>query len=171
MEEMTAKADEATIRGTAEKLVALLLAHGLSIATAESCTGGLLAGALTDVSGVSACFPGGIVSYANRIKNGMLGVPDKILESVGAVSPECGGAMAEGVRKRFGVSIGLSTTGIAGPTGGTETKPVGLVYVSVSTPDETRVTRNLFEGDRETVRRQSVRKALDLAIEILTEDR
>ena len=170
MEEKTNKADQATIRETAERLVALLLAHGLSIATAESCTGGLLAGALTDVSGVSACFPGGIVSYANRIKNGMLGVPNEILESVGAVSSECGAAMAEGVRKHFGVSVGLSTTGIAGPTGATETKPVGLVYVTVSTPDETRVTRNVFQGDRDAVRQQSVLKALRLAIDILTED-
>lgn len=149
---------------SAEKLVAVLLEKHQSITTAESCTGGLVAAALTDVSGVSACYPGGIVSYANEVKNRELGVSWDILNSVGAVSEECAAAMAAGVRKRFGTDWSIVATGIAGPGGGTPTKPVGLVYIGVAGPDGVTVTRNLFSGDRNAVRAQTVNTALNQAL-------
>ena len=145
-----------------EKLVATLLARGETVSTAESCTGGLVAAALTDVAGVSACYPGGIVSYANEVKHRDLGVPTEILETRGAVSAECAQAMAAGVRRRFGTDWSVVTTGIAGPGGGTPEKPVGLVFIGVAGPDGVTVERNVFSGDRAAVRAATVRRALEL---------
>ena len=138
-----------------EKLVKLLLDKKLKIATAESCTGGLLAKKITDISGSSAVFDMGIVSYANRIKNEFLGVKNEILETVGAVSSETAIAMAEGIRKIAISDIGVGITGIAGPTGGTPEKPVGLVYFAVSYKDETRVEKLLLDGNRDEIRNKT----------------
>jgi len=138
-----------------EKLVKLLLDKKLKIATAESCTGGLLAKKITDISGSSAVFDMGIVSYANRIKNEFLGVKNEILETVGAVSSETALAMAEGIRKIAVADIGVGITGIAGPTGGTPGKPVGLVYFAVSYKDETRVEKLLLDGNRDEIRNKT----------------
>lgn len=138
-----------------EKLVKLLLDKKIKIATAESCTGGLLAKKITDISGSSAVFDMGIVSYANRIKNEFLGVKNEILETVGAVSSETAIAMAEGIRKIAIADIGVGITGIAGPTGGTPEKPVGLVYFAVSYKDETRVEKLLLDGNRDEIRNKT----------------
>ncbi len=115
------------------ELVKALKAKGLKIATAESCTGGLISKMITDVSGASEVFDCGVCSYANEIKAKVLGVSSEDLKSKGAVSKEVAMQMAEGVRKLSGADIGISTTGIAGPTGGTALKPVGTVFIGVST--------------------------------------
>ncbi len=141
--------------------------RGLTLAVAESCTGGALAAAITDLPGVSSFFLGGIVSYANEVKRELLAVPADVLAKQGAVSEETARAMAEGVRARIGADVGLSTTGIAGPGGETPTKPVGLVYIAASTPERTLVRRDVWPGDRAAVRTASVRAALELAMQAL----
>lgn len=145
----------------------LLKEKELTIACAESCTGGLIASRLTDVNGSSAYFPGGIVSYSNEVKINQLGVSADTLARVGAVSKEVAEAMAEGVRTRLKADMGISTTGIAGPTGATDSKPVGLVYIAVSGPKGTVVSRNIFEGSRYQVRWQAAEKALEMTLEYL----
>lgn len=119
-----------------QTIVDLLCKKGLKLATAESCTGGLISEKITSVSGSSSVFDCGVCSYANEIKHKVLGVKRKTLESFGAVSPQTAVEMAQGVRLLSGADIGVSTTGIAGPTGGTKEKPVGLVYMAVSTEDK-----------------------------------
>lgn len=116
----------------AEAASALLLHRGATLATAESCTGGLVSGAITDMPGISASFLGGVVSYSNAAKSGMLGVDPGLIEAKGAVSPEVAEAMAVGARERFGSDLAISVTGIAGPGGGTPEKPVGLVYLGLA---------------------------------------
>ncbi len=120
------------LKTEAETLVKLLAARGLTIATAESCTGGMAAAAITSVSGASSVFEYGAITYANRIKEEMLGVSEASLRQYGAVSEAVACEMAEGVRARAGSDIGISTTGIAGPTGAVDGKPVGTVYIAVS---------------------------------------
>ena len=132
--------------------------------TAESCTGGLISAFVTDVAGASAVFFGGIVSYDNSIKEGLLGVRAKTLAEKGAVSPETASEMSQGARRALGVDLAVAVTGIAGPGGGTDKKPVGLVYISVTSPAGTLVTENHFSGDREAVRLQTAEKALSLLI-------
>jgi nicotinamide-nucleotide amidase len=116
----------------ADAAVALLMQSGTTLATAESCTGGLIARQITAISGVSPVFPGGVVSYSNASKVELLGVPSALIETHGAVSPEVAEAMAVGVRQRLHADLGLSVTGVAGPTGGTPQKPVGLVYLGLA---------------------------------------
>ncbi len=149
---------------TIRDLVAALISRHETVSTAESCTGGLVAAALTDVPGVSECYPGGIVSYANEVKRRDLGVPAEILATRGAVSEECAAAMAAGVRSRFGTDWSVVTTGIAGPGGGTPEKPVGLVFIGVAGPDGVTVERCLFKGDRAAVRAAAVSHALGLLL-------
>lgn len=127
---------------------ALLIDHKQTIATAESCTGGLVAARITGMSGSSAYFLGGIVSYSNEAKHRLLGVPDLMLERYGAVSVDVALAMARGVRRKIGTDIGIATTGIAGPTGATPTKPVGLVYIALAADGVERCRRYLWNGDR-----------------------
>lgn len=131
-----------------------------SLATAESCSGGLVAHRLTNVPGSSSYFMGGVVTYSNEAKERLLAVDADILESKGAVSEEVARSMAEGVRRRFNTDYGVGVTGIAGPTGGTAEKPVGLVYIAVATPSETFVERNLFTGSRVEIKEQTAEKAL-----------
>ncbi len=139
----------------------------LTIATAESCTGGLLAHILTNISGSSEYFDRGIISYSNTSKIQLLGVSDQLLKSHGAVSEQAAQAMAEGIRTHAGVDIGVSTTGIAGPTGGTKDKPVGLVYIGISTQASVTVKRFLFAGDRLQNKEQACDAALSLILDVL----
>jgi nicotinamide-nucleotide amidase len=125
----------------AKALVAQLTRTNSTLATAESCTGGLIAHLVTGISGVSPSYLGGAVTYSNESKTQLLGVPPGLIEAHGAVSPEVAAAMAEGVRTRLGATVGISTTGVAGPTGGTPEKPVGLVYLGLSTPRGTQTRR------------------------------
>lgn len=147
----------------------LLAERRKTLAIAESCTGGLVGARVTSVPGSSAYFERGIVSYSNESKEALLGVPRSILAAHGAVSPETARAMAEGIGRSAGTDFGLSVTGIAGPTGGTAGKPVGLVYIALAVRDgETRVEEHRFPGDREMVRARSAQAALDLLRRQLT---
>ena len=146
----------------AETLVRDLIACGKTCATAESCTGGGVGSALTAVPGSSEVYLGGVVSYANSVKQNVLGVSASILERKGAVSPECAAAMAEGARRLTGADIAVSTTGIAGPGGATPEKPVGLVWFGLSTASGTRTEHRIFGGDRAAVRAAAVQFALGL---------
>jgi nicotinamide-nucleotide amidase len=145
-----------------EHVLALCEARGWTIATAESCTGGLVAGRLTNVPGSSAAFVGGVVAYANGVKEGELGVPAELIAAHGAVSPEVAAAMAHGARERLGADVAVSVTGIAGPDGGTPEKPVGLVYLHVEGPDGGHGREFSFPGDRASIRARSVVGALHL---------
>ncbi|MCE5238876.1 competence/damage-inducible protein A [bacterium] len=133
----------------AEVVEQLLRERGQTLAVAESCTGGLLASRITDISGASDVFLAGVVSYANEAKTSLLGVPAEIIAEHGAVSEECARAMAEGVRRVAGADYGLATTGIAGPTGGTDDKPVGLVYMALADERGTIVQKQFWPGTRE----------------------
>ena len=143
-----------------ETVAKMLVEKGLTIATAESCTGGLVAGTLINYPGISDVFLEGCVTYSNAAKVKRLGVSEETLENYGAVSPQTSTEMAEGIRKGLGADIGLSTTGVAGPGGGTDEKPVGLVYTAISINGETKVRKNNFRGDRQKVRRRAVRQIL-----------
>jgi len=151
-----------------EQLFDLLTRDRLSIATAESCTGGLVSHRITTIPGSSAYFLGGVVAYSNAVKMSLLSVPEDILARVGAVSAECALAMAQGVRTRIGTDIGVSTTGIAGPGGATPTKPVGLVYVACSTPWGDHVEEHRFTGNRIETIRASAEAALACVIDQFT---
>lgn len=133
------------------------------ISTAESCTGGLVASRITDVSGSSEVFNGSVVSYSNEMKMKVLGVSSATLEKHGAVSPETAAEMAEGIRKLTGADIGISTTGIAGPGGGSEHKPVGLAYIGIATAHGTKTYKNFAMGNREKIKWNTSTRALDLA--------
>ncbi len=152
-----------------KEIVKLLLEKGLKITAAESCTGGLFAAKITEVSGSSSCFDGSFVTYSNEQKERLLGVPHEVLESFGAVSYQTALAMAKGAGKSFGSDIAIGITGVAGPTGGTEDKPVGTVYVSIAYPGGAMAYKCLFSGDRQTVREQSVAFAQSLVKKLLTE--
>ena len=150
---------------TAEVLYEVLKSKNMTIATAESCTGGMIGAALTAVSGVSECYGFGVVTYANEAKEKLLGVSHTTLETVGAVSYETACEMAQGALKLPGADIAISVTGIAGPGGGTEEKPVGLVYIGIAQKNgEVKAYKNNFLGGRDAVRTQTVVKALELAI-------
>lgn len=149
-------------RTLAEALGIRLKARGLTLSTAESCTGGLIAGLLTDTPGSSEYFRGGVTAYANGLKIQLLDVDPGLLETHGAVSEEVARAMAEGARRRLGSDCALSTTGIAGPGGGSDEKPVGLVYVCAAWGEETSVRRYKMLGGRRQIRERAAYAALDL---------
>jgi nicotinamide-nucleotide amidase len=144
-----------------EALGSLLRRAGKTLATAESCTGGLIGGMVTEVAGSSEYYLGGVVVYSDAAKIELLGVAKRFLDEAGAVSVEVAEQLAAGVRARFGSSIGLSVTGIAGPAGGTPGKPVGTVFLGLATDEAIRARRFLMPGDREAVRLRSSRLALD----------
>jgi PncC family amidohydrolase len=148
----------------AERLQARCTRLGLTVATAESCTGGLVAHLLTEVPGSSAYLRGGIVAYADDVKRDQLGVPAEVLEAHGAVSAQVALAMAEGVRERLGTDLGVGVTGVAGPDGGSPEKPVGLVYVAVAGVGSPVVRRYLWPGDRSANKRDSAAAALELLL-------
>lgn len=153
-----------------EWLGAYLSNKGWRIATAESCTGGLIASRITDISGSSAYFEQGFVTYSNQAKMRLLGVSKDIVATEGgpgAVSEACARAMAEGARAAAGSEVGLSVTGIAGPTGGTPEKPVGTVYMAVATVSGTHCRHHLFEGSRLEVKAQTAEAALEMARDAL----
>jgi nicotinamide-nucleotide amidase len=156
------------IRRKAEVINHTLSGRHQMIVTAESCTGGLIAGALTDVPGSSDAVHGGFITYANGAKSAMVGVPEALIREHGAVSEEVARAMAEGARKASGAAYAIAVTGIAGPGGGTEGKPVGLVHFAFASEDGTVAKVERF-GDmgRQQVREASINAALDLVIECL----
>jgi len=146
----------------ASEVVSLLCGKNMTLSTAESCTGGGIGFALTSVSGSSAAYLGGVVSYANKVKEKLLGVPTKTLFDHGAVSEQTAVAMAEGVKRLIGSDISVSVTGIAGPASDDTNKPVGLVYIAVSTSNGTAFKEYRFTGNRASVREQSICAALQL---------
>lgn len=151
----------AAARRHAAHLGPRLRAGGLRLATAESCTGGLIAALITQVPGSSDYFPGGVVSYADAAKTALLGVSPELLASDGAVSEAVALAMAQGIRRRLGVDLALSVTGIAGPGGGSPAKPVGTVWIALAGPGvgaEARLHR--FQGPREAIQAQAAEAAL-----------
>jgi nicotinamide-nucleotide amidase len=154
-----------------ELVLDLCRARGWTLATAESCTGGLVAARLTSVPGSSDVFLGSVVAYANGVKERQLGVGRDLLAEHGAVSAEAAAAMAAGVRRRLGADIGIAVTGIAGPAGGTPEKPVGLVHLHVETPEASGSREFSFPGDRETIRIRATVAALHLARRLLTRNR
>lgn len=147
--------------GVAGDVVRLLKRRNLTVATAESCTGGLVAKMITDISGASDVFPGSVVSYANRIKEAALGVKEETLASVGAVSRETVREMADGIAERFGTDCSIALSGIAGPGGGTPEKPVGLVYCGIRCNGETEVFEFRLGRSREQIRERAAARALD----------
>lgn len=160
---------EATL-DQARGLLALMDAKGMTLATAESCTGGLIAAALTAIAGSSSVVMAGFVTYANDAKHKMVGVRQESLADHGAVSAEVAREMAEGARDRAGASLALSCTGIAGPGGATPGKPVGLVFIGCAREGApTVVERHVFPGDRAAVRAATVTAALDLARRSVTD--
>jgi nicotinamide-nucleotide amidase len=152
-----------TIGESMEEVVAReLTMHHATIATAESCTGGLLAERLTRISGSSAYFLGGVVSYSNTLKSAWVDVPGEIIESRGAVSSEVAVALADGIRRRTGATLGVGITGVAGPTGGTPEKPVGTVHVAIADVSGSKERGVHYPGERDRIRWQASQTALDL---------
>ena len=155
-------------REAAARLAAAAIGPGLKVATAESCTGGLVAKTITDLPGSSEWYLGGVVAYANDVKVRQLGVDPDVLHIHGAVSREVALQMVRGALRRFPVDVAVAVTGIAGPGGGTLAKPVGTVWVAVALADGTATARRCrFAGDRETVREQSAAEVLGMALEAL----
>lgn len=151
--------DETTLATAAGEL---LRQAGQTLATAESCTGGLVGKLLTDIAGSSDYYVGGVISYANRIKTDLLDVPEELIAKHGAVSEQVAAEMAAGCRKRMGSDWAIAVTGIAGPGGGTETKPIGLVYVAVAGPDGAEVQKLTFPGTREIIRLRAALTGLNM---------
>ena len=148
---------------TIEQIVSYLLQmRGMTLAVAESCTGGLLAERITSLSGSSRYFLGGAVVYSNELKTQFANVPKAMIDQHGAVSREVAAAMAEGIRKRCLASYGIGITGVAGPSGGTEQKPVGLVYIALAGEEGTQVVERNFPGDRNRIRQFSTQQALEM---------
>ena len=149
----------------ADRLQATCLARGLTVATAESCTGGLVGHALTSIPGASSYYLGGLITYADALKRDLAGVPAEVLETHGAVSAQVAIAMAEGVRDRIGADVAVSVTGVAGPDGGTGSKPVGLTYVGIADGHGSDVRRHRWDVDRASNQLDSALAVLELAIE------
>ncbi len=159
--------DAIAITEAAQRVIAACQAAGLRLALGESCTGGMIAAAITAQRGSSAVFDGGIIAYANEAKEGLLAVPKEKMIEHGSVS-EVAAVMAGAVRERLGADIGLGVTGVAGPGGGTPDKPVGRVYLHLSGPNGMEQAREFdFSGDREAVRAQTVAEALGLVLDAL----
>jgi PncC family amidohydrolase len=152
---------------SAERLQAICLERGVTVAAAESCTGGLIAKAMTDVAGSSGYFRGAIVAYANDAKVSLLGVPEKQLAAHGAVSAQVARSMAVGVRARLAVDLAVAVTGVSGPGGGSPAKPVGLTYVAVADAAGVEVRRFEWTGDRAANREATARSALELLLQRL----
>lgn len=141
----------------------------LTVSTAESCTGGMLASSIVDYSGASNFFIDGVVTYSNQSKVNRIGVKNQTLKEYGAVSKQTAKEMAVGVMKTSGSDIGLSTTGVAGPNGGTKEKPVGLVYIAVALKNQTYVKKLMLSGSRNQIRRQTVEEVFKLLESVLND--
>lgn len=153
-----------------EELVEILTKKQYKITTAESCTGGLVAATIVNVSGASEVFQAGFVTYANEAKEKELGVKSETLQTYGAVSEKTAKEMAIGCAAHAKAQVGISTTGIAGPGGGTAEKPVGLVYIGCAVRSNVYVEKNVFSGDRQQVRRQAVDRAIGFALECIKKE-
>jgi nicotinamide-nucleotide amidase len=159
----------AEIAAEAKRAIEALVAAKFSVATAESCTGGLVAGALTAIPGSSAVVYGGFVTYANTAKTAMLGVTARLIRDYGAVSAQVARAMADGARNKAHVDLAVAITGVAGPDGGTDKKPVGLVYLACATHEGTKVIEKRFGAlGRDEVRQAAALEALKLVADVAT---
>ena len=151
---------------SADSLEQIVLYHlglrGATLAVAESCTGGMIAQRITSVPGSSRSFLGGAVAYSNELKTAFAGVPPELIAAQGAVSADVAEALAYGIRRYTGATLGVGVTGIAGPSGGTEAKPVGLVYIALSDAQKTESIERAFRGDRDRIRQWTTQQALDL---------
>lgn len=156
------KKKKITIKMIEKEIGDELRKRGLSISTAESCTGGLVSHRITNVSGSSDYYKGSVIAYANEVKEKILGVAGRTLREKGAVSAECAVEMAKGVCSLLGSDIGIATTGIAGPTGGTPDKPVGLVYIALATNDYVYHEKHIFHADREGNKCEAADAALEM---------
>ena len=150
-----------------EVLVHILKDKQKTIATAESCTGGLLGKSITDISGSSAVYPGGVISYCNRVKHELLGVEQELLDTLGPVSMAVAHQMAAGVRRTVGADLGVGITGIAGPNSDETGRPVGLVYIGATDGIMTLVREYRFDGDRAAIRAQAAEAAAELALRVI----
>jgi nicotinamide-nucleotide amidase len=151
-----------------EKLIGdQLRERGWTLSIAESCTGGLICDRITDVSGSSDYFMGGMVNYSNKSKAKHLGIPLDEIKKYGAVSPQVAKKMAQGVRKTFNTTFGLSTTGVAGPTGGTKRSPVGRVFIGIAEGNRAWVKKENFKGSRRDIKRQAAKSSLELLHKML----
>lgn len=159
--------DDLELAGLARQLQERALAAGVSVGTAESCTGGLVGHALTGIAGSSDYYRGGVISYSNELKVSLLGVPPETIERHGAVSAQVAVAMAEGAREGLGCDYAVSVTGVAGPGGGTPDKPVGLTYVAVAGPHGHELRRYRWSGDRAANKERSAAAAVELLLELL----
>lgn len=168
---MATRKTEPTVDDSGKRIIDILTEAKRTIVTAESCTGGMIASALTDIPGASAAVYGGYVTYANTAKSRMIHVQARLIRDYGAVSNQVARAMADGARNTARADYAVAVTGIAGPDGGSDKKPVGLVYVAVSSELATVVIEHRF-GDlgRDEIRKASVRAALDLVLQVLTSD-
>lgn len=155
------------LQALAAQLAERCLSHGVTVATAESCTGGLVGHACTDIAGSSTWFLGGVIAYANEIKQGILGVPAETLAAHGAVSAQTAIAMAGGARRLLGADLAVSVTGIAGPGGGSDAKPVGLTYVAVADARGHEVRRFVWPHDRSGNKHASAAEAIGLLLKRL----
>jgi PncC family amidohydrolase len=156
-------------RAVAEAVLELCRARGWTLATAESCTGGLVGVRLTDISGASDVYVGGVVAYSDAVKRAQLDVAQETLSKHGAVSAEAAAEMAAGVRRALGADVAVAVTGVAGPGGGTPTKPVGLVFLIAESPDEDSAKELHLAGDRQAIREQATDAALRLLHRVLTQ--
>jgi len=147
------------------RAVSALARTNQTLATAESCTGGLICHRLTNIPGASSVILGGVVAYCNTVKQRVLGVPEAVLVEHGAVSEACAEAMARGARETLDSALSVAVTGIAGPGGGTPEKPVGLVYIAMAGPNGCRVARNQFAGSRDAIKAATADAALTLLLE------
>ena len=157
----------ADLKTISADVVRAFLEKGMTLGTAESLTGGMIAASVAGVSGASAVLMGGVVSYDARVKHEVLGVEQSVIDTVGVVSEPCARQMAEGARRVLKTDVAVSATGIAGPTGGTPETPVGTVFIGVSSECGTRVDECHFTGDRQSVREQSAAHALQMALDIV----
>jgi PncC family amidohydrolase len=154
----------------AQKLLDLARKKKVMIAIAESCTGGMVGSAITSISGSSEIFDRGFITYSYDSKTQILGVPQELIMSKGAVSQEVAEQMVIGAIKHSNAQLAVAITGIAGPTGGTSSKPVGLVYIATKYRDKVRITENFFDGDRDKIRTQAAIKAIELMLEELRQN-
>ncbi len=157
--------DTVDVTALAQRLFSALEPRCGTVAVAESCTGGMLGAALTELAGSSAYFLGGVIAYSNAVKQDLLGVARATIDGVGAVSEQCVLEMAASVRQRFGADFGIAVSGIAGPGGGSDAKPVGTVWVAVATNDRSAADHRVHPGGRSEVRVRAVVQALTLALE------
>jgi nicotinamide-nucleotide amidase len=168
---MAARKTGTTVSDPGARIIQILTEKQQTIVTAESCTGGMIAAALTDIPGASAAVYGGYVTYANAAKSRMIHVQARLIRDYGAVSNQVARAMADGARNTARADFAVAVTGIAGPDGGSEKKPVGLVYIAVSSELATVVIEHRFGNlGRDEIRKASVRAALDLVLQVLTTD-